>query len=154
MSVDDVVRGVQIIVGIFAGIALVVNAQSFWKSRKTEQIRLSESILKDIRDSEDQIDKLIKDNASKEDKQEWGRRFFNTVEWLSFLINNKHITEQTLIDFYKPSFKMWHEEWFNHDYLEKDYRDNKKNYEEFRKLYDYFRMDENWKDCKCSDCKI
>jgi hypothetical protein len=148
MSVDDVLKWVPVGVAGFAGVSLLINARSFRRTRKLEQIKLAESILKDIRDLEEKIDE-IKDKIH---LQDWGRKFFNIVEWLSFLINNHHINDKTLINYFKPSYKTWHEEWFNYEYLEKDLRDDKKTYEEFRKLFDHFRMGENWKDCKCCDC--
>jgi len=152
MSVDDVVKWVPILVpsagAIIGGAGLFINACSFIKSRKLEEIRLAESIFKDIRDFEDRIDNI----DDKEEKLEWGRKFFNVIEWLSFLINNNHINDEKLVDYFKDDIKVWHKEWFTYDYLEKRFRDDKNTYEEFRKLYSRFKKEEQWNDCKCSDC--
>lgn len=136
-------------IAFFAGITLGLNAWHFIKTRKTEEIRLTESILKDLRDFEEKRPKLEDDPGS---RHEWGRQYFNAIEWLSFLINNKYINDKKLIDYFKHDVKAWHEKWFVYDYLQQHLRDGKEYYEEFRKLFMRFKKEEKWKDCKCSDC--
>jgi hypothetical protein len=118
------------------------------ESRKTEEIRLTEGILNDIRDLDDK-------EENEKDKLEWGRKFFNTIEWLSFLINNKHITDKKLIDFFKSPIHNWHRDWFtNSSYIDDKTRDDPTEYEEFKKLYKTFKEEMDWNDCMCSCCKI
>ncbi len=136
-------------IAFFAGITLGINAWSFFRTRKTEEIRLTESILKDLRDFEEKRP-ILEANAGS--RHEWGRQYFNAIEWLSFLINNKYVNDKKLIDYFKHDVKKWHEKWFTNDYLEKRLIDGKEYYEEFRKLFKKFKKEENWKDCKCSDC--
>ncbi len=140
-----------IVAFIGAGIGgggLLINARSFRKTRKLEEVRLTESILKDLRDFEEKMPSINTDK----DRLEWGRQYFNAIEWLSFLINYKHINDKKLIDYFKHDVKAWHERFFTYQYLDKRYRDGKDYYEEFRKLFTRFKKEEGWKDCKCSDC--
>ena len=153
MSVDELLKWVPIGVAIFAGIGLFLSARSlnlntisFRKSQLTEEIRLTEGILNDIRDLDDKED-------GEQDKLEWGRKFFNTIEWLSFLINNEHIQDEKLIDFFRSPIHAWHRDWFtNPTYIEDKTRDDPTEYEEFKKLHKRFKKEKNWKDCKCNDC--
>lgn len=146
MSVDDLLTWAPIVASGFAGGGLVIAAINLWKSRKTEEIRLTEGILNDIRDLEDKEEK-------EKDKLEWGRKFFNIIEWLSFLINNDHITDKKLINFFKPTIHAWHRDWFtNPTYIENKTRDDPTEYEEFKKLHERFKKEKNWNDCLCSCC--
>jgi len=153
MSVDELLKWVPIGVASFAGISLFFSGRSlnfntinFRKSQLTEQIRLTEGILNDIRDLED------KEN-DEQDKLEWGRKFFNIIEWLSFLINNEHIQDEKLIDFIRSPIHAWHRDWFtNSTYIEDRTRDDPTEYEEFKKLHKRFKEENNWNDCLCSCC--
>jgi hypothetical protein len=59
--------------------------------------------------------------------------FFNTVEYLAFLINKGFVSDTRLESFFGPAFVFWYEELLRkHDEVaEKD----PKKYEEFKKLY-------------------
>ena len=147
MPLDDPAFWVSTFVGGFAGGSLFVNMFHFIKYRKAEELHLTESVMKDIRDLEGKRD-------SEQDKIEWGRNFFNTIEWFSFLINKNHIRDKKVIEFFKSAMHMWHKDYFNDEtYIDKKTRENKEDYEEFRELHTRFRLEENWKDCTCCDCK-
>lgn len=44
--------------------------------------------------------------------KDWDSRFFNTLEWLAFLINEGEIKMKNLINFFKPAIIRWYEELF------------------------------------------
>ncbi len=59
--------------------------------------------------------------------------FFNTVEYLAFLINKGFVSDTRLESFFGPAFVFWYEELLRkHDEVAE--KDSKK-YEEFKKLY-------------------
>lgn len=124
--------------GIATAIALFFTIGSFLRIRKTEEIRLAESVFKDIRALQKDLSDI---NAVTGDdirrKNSWRSQFFNTLEWLSFLINEKKIKDKKVINFYQPAIIEWYEKVF-----EKHMGDavhDPKEFPEFKKLYDKFR---------------
>jgi hypothetical protein len=74
----------QIIASGATAIALGVAIWVYHKNRKTEQIRLVESIYKDIRELERERAQLSMRDSDSTNIETWRSRFFNTLEWLSF----------------------------------------------------------------------
>src|SRR5215208_847529 len=94
MSVESMVNIAQILAGFAAAIALIVTYSAFRNFNKSEETKLTESVFKDIRTLEDKQHKLPGQQPMYEDKyKDWASLFFNTLEWLSFLINTDKIKD-------------------------------------------------------------
>jgi hypothetical protein len=102
---------------IVAAIALFFTGFQFIKSRRKSQLELLESIYKDIRQLEKELGQIPSprsDNDSEYDKkmEDWSSLFFNTLEWLSFLINSKEIEKKEFVDYFAPAMENWYDSIF------------------------------------------
>lgn len=132
----DVIAG-----GATAG-ALIFTAQTFLKSRKTNQLRLIEGIFKDIRGLQAEL-MVIKNQPIIDDQElpgerntrqsDWDSRFFNTLEWYSFLVNENYVKDKKMIGFFDDAIIDWYENIFL-KHMKKAI-DNPKQFPEFEKLY-------------------
>jgi hypothetical protein len=142
MSVNDVINTAQIIAGFAAAGALILTYFTFRSFNKSEETKLAESVFKDIRMLEDQKSKIQKDSVLaheraeiQESKKDWASLFFNTLEWLSFLINNKKIKDKKIVSYFKPALLAWYNDIFlDVDYIELDQVNDPKDYPELKKL--------------------
>jgi len=114
MFVDNVVTGFQIGVGIFAAVALVINFLAFRSDRKSDETKLAESVFKDVRELDKEHLKLrrYQYEEHKDDYLDWGSLFFNTLEWLSFLVNHDKIKDAEIITFFRPAVIDWYDTFF------------------------------------------
>ena len=74
------------------------------------------------------------------DKTKWDFRFFNLLEWFSFLINNKKLSDKKIIDFFTPAMVEWYEEIFL-KHADQNVIDDKSQFSELKTLYQ--RLKEN-----------
>ena len=132
--IDTVVSLIGASGSIVAAIALGITALTFHRARKTEEVRLAESVFKDIR----ALEKDLSDTGNDiKRKNSWRSQFFNTLEWLSFLINEKKMQDKKVINFYRPAIIEWYEKIFE-KYMG-DVVHDPKEFPEFKKLYDKFK---------------
>lgn len=134
------------VAGIATASALFFTIGSFRRIRKTEEVRLAESVFKDIRALEKDLSDI---NAIPEDpdmrdaearrKNSWRSQFFNTLEWLSFLVNEHKIKDKKVIKFFKPAIMKWYDDIFV-QYMGNAVTDPEE-FPEFKKLYEKFRQD-------------
>jgi hypothetical protein len=127
----------QIIAGFAAAAALIITHFTFRNFGKSEEIKLAESVFKDIRMLEDKKSELPGYQQMYEDKyKDWASLFFNTLEWLSFLINSHKIKDEKIIGFFKDGIIEWYEKIFLEKYyITKEQVNDSKEYKEFKKLY-------------------
>ena len=64
------------------------------------------------------------------DSSDWDARFFNTLEWFSFLINEKTIKDTKIKSFFKGALIDWHD-----NLLQPKDKNDPTKYPEFKKLY-------------------
>ena len=102
--------------------------------RHTEQVKISHDVFKMYLDLEKESAKLNEEGKKPEQRIDWASRFFNTLEWVSLLINSKEITNERLIGFYQPIINSAY-----NDILPKYYSKNEVDkeyiYPEFQQLY-------------------
>jgi len=141
MSVNNLVDDAQIITGFAAAIALIITYFTFRNIRKSDEIKLAESVFKDVRELDAQHFKLLRDYQYEEHEDlylDWGSSFFNTLEWLSFLVNRSKIKDEETIKFFKPSVIDWYDTFFldsNNRYVTKEEVEDSKQYEQLKKFY-------------------
>ena len=124
---------IQIIsAGIYAG-ALLFTIVTFRRTKRLDQVSLSENIFKELRNLDFELTKVPPGSQYDELRKQWYLKIFNTLNWLSFLINDKIIIDKKIIEYLKPDIISYYEEVFlkNTQVNERD----SKFYQEFIKLY-------------------
>ncbi len=151
---DNVVTIIEVVAGSATAAALFFAALTFLRVRKTDQVRLVEGVFKDIRSLESELDNIVHlpldeydPEGSANDKSErlagWDSRFFNTLEWFSFLVNKGEVRDKNLKVFFKDAVINWYERLFlSHMPTAVN---NPKEYPELKKLY------EKMKTCETRD---
>jgi hypothetical protein len=118
--------------GIYA-IALFYTIVTFRRTKRLDQITLSNNIFNDLRDLDRELAKIPSGSQYDNARSPWYCRTFNTLDWLSFLINEKVINEREMIEYMKPIIVRYYEDTFlkNASVDEKD----SKSYQQFKTLY-------------------
>lgn len=133
----------EIISGIAAAAGLFFTARTLIHQKKQDEIKLIESVFKDVRELEKELSektaKLVPDDVNYAKAiSDWDSRFFNTLEWLSFLINEHEVKNEKLVGFFKPAIIAWYDNVFakhSSDAVKKD----PEQYPELKKLYQQFK---------------
>jgi hypothetical protein len=124
---------IQIIsAGIYTA-ALFFTIITFRRTKRLDQIALSDNIFKELRNLDLELAKVPQGPQYDDDRKQWYSRIFNTLNWLSFMINEKMITDKKIIQHMEPVIATYYEEMFmkNVSVDERDF----KFYQEFTKLY-------------------
>lgn len=82
-----------------AGWGLIQNSRAI-------QLQVLENVFRDIRDLERIYYESYADKSDAE-KQHWDALFFNTLEYLAFLINRRIVRRGRLLDFYRDALPTW-----------------------------------------------
>jgi hypothetical protein len=123
---------IQIIsAGIYAA-ALFFTIITFRRTKRLDQISLSDTIFKELRNLDLELAKVPPGSPYDDARNQWYSRIFNTLNWLSFMINEKMISDKKMIDYMKPVIAQYYEETFVKN-VSVDQRDSKF-YQEFNKL--------------------
>jgi hypothetical protein len=124
---------IQIIsAGIYAA-ALFFTIITFRRTKRLDQISLSDTVFKELRNLDLELAKIPPGSQYDDARNQWHERIFNTLNWLSFMINEKMISDKNMIDYMKPVIARYYEETFVKN-ISVDQRDSKY-YQEFNKLY-------------------
>jgi hypothetical protein len=124
---------IQIIsAGIYA-IALFFTIVTFRRTKRLDQITLSNNIFSKLRNLDLELTKVPLGSQYDDARSQWYFRIFNTLNWLSFMINERMITDKKIIEHMKPIITIYYEQTFmkNASADEKD----SNFYQEFTKLY-------------------
>ena len=140
---------VSIIAASAAVVALIFTAMSFIRLRKTEQVRLSESILKDVRNSIKDFDIIssepVKDSDDVRIREGKIDRYLDnaceTLNWYCKLIEIEEINDKRLMDYFKRIVIKWHDDFFvKHIGVEIISGDK---YPSFKRVYQRFKHEED-----------
>ena len=89
---------IQIIsAGIYA-IALFYTIVTFRRSKRLDQITLLNNIFDHLRDLDREVAKISSGSQYNDVRSQWYSRTFNSVNWLSFMVNEKVITDKKMIE--------------------------------------------------------
>ena len=101
------------------------------QTSRAVQLQVFESIFREIRrlDAEYQVEFREKNIAPNE---RWCFEFFNTTEYLAYLINHKMVRHKELYDFYEPGFLAWDQTFGQH--INTSIREDPNKFREFKKL--------------------
>ncbi|MDR4489287.1 MAG: hypothetical protein AB7V56_03735 [Candidatus Nitrosocosmicus sp.] len=123
----------QIIVAVIYAMALFYAIATFRRSKKLDQITSLGDVMKEIREIEQEMAKIPPGPQYDEVRKSWYSRMFNSLEWLSFLINKKIMTDKKLIEYIKPMIITYYDNTFL-KYASTN-RSDSDNYPQFKKLY-------------------
>ena len=103
---------IQIIVAIIYAVALYHTVITFKRSKELDQIRVTETIFNDLRQLDRELSTLPSSTQDDQGRNELYSQILNTVDWLSFLINTKVITDRRMIAYMKPTLIQYYQDTF------------------------------------------
>jgi hypothetical protein len=130
---------IQIIVAIIYAVALFYTVMTFKRSKELDQIRVTETIFNDLRQLDRELSVLPSSSQDAQGRKEIYSRILNTLDWLSFLINTKVITDRRMIAYMKPTLIQYYQDTFVQNMLA-DERYSR-SYHHFKKLYQTMKQD-------------
>lgn len=89
---------------VSVGSALVAR-EKVKAARRAAQLQMFEGIFRDIRQLDSQFLKHTEEGSALDPA--WRFEFFNTLEFLAYLINHEMIETTELVEFFKIGFKVW-----------------------------------------------
>ena len=124
---------IQIIVAAIYAIALFYTIVTFQRSKRLDQITSLGDVMKELRDVDRELAKIPSGSQYDEARSSWFSRMFNSIEWLSFMINEKIMTDKKLVEYIKPMIISYYDNTFlkSASTIERD----SNNYPQFKKLY-------------------
>jgi alanyl-tRNA synthetase len=133
---DLTLRIAQIVGSSVVAITVIYTIKSYLKMRKTEQIKMAHEFFRDYRDLQKESARLKEQGKVKDERMDWAERYSNTIEWFSFLVNSKQITDSKIIGFYQEIVKSTYEKIvpFYYDKKQKEIEEGSL-FPEMRKLY-------------------
>jgi hypothetical protein len=129
---------IQIIAAIIYGIALYYTVVTFKRTKELDQITITETIFNDLRELDRELSKLPSGSQHDPARNELYSHILNTVDWLSFLINVKVITDRRMIGYMKPTLIQYSQDLFVQKMLADERYSN--SYQQFRKLYQRMKV--------------
>lgn len=130
---------IQIIVAIIYAVALYYTVRTFKRSKELDQIRVTETIFNDLRQLDYQLSSLPAGSQNDRTRKEHYSRILNTVDWLSYLINTKVITDRRMIEYMKPTLFRYYQNTFVQNILTDERYSS--SYLHFKKLYQKMKED-------------
>jgi hypothetical protein len=130
---------IQIIVAIIYAVALYYTVITFKRSKELDQIRITETIFNDLRQLDRELSMLPSSSQDDQGRKDLYSRILNTVDWLSFLINTKVITDRRMIAYMKPTLIQYYQDTFVQNILADERYSN--SYHHFKKLNQRMKLD-------------
>jgi hypothetical protein len=123
----------QIIVAAIYAITLFYTIVTFQRSKRLDQITSLGNVMTELRDVDRELAKIPSGSQFEDDRTLWYFRMFNSLEWLSFMINAGLINDKKLIGYTKPMIISYYEDRFLKLVSANKMASN--NYQQFMKLY-------------------
>jgi hypothetical protein len=123
----------QIIIGAIYAAALFYTILTFRRSKRLDQLTITNEIFLELRNLDRELAKIPPESQYDNARNQVYSRIFSTLDYLSFLINQKMVDDRTLIAYMKADIVRYYEEAFlKHASI--DERDSN-SYQQFKKLY-------------------
>jgi len=103
---------IQIIVAAIYAITLFYTIVTFQRSKRIDQITSLGDVMNELRDVDRELAKIPSGSQFDDVRNSWHFRVFNSLEWLSFMINERIITDKKLIEYIKPMIISYYEDTF------------------------------------------
>ena len=101
--------------------------------KELDQITSLGGVMNELRDVDRELAKIPSGSQIDEVRNPWYFRMFNSLEWLSFMINERMITDKKLIEYVKPIIISYYEDTFLISGSASER--NPSRYQQFKKLY-------------------
>jgi hypothetical protein len=121
-----------IIAGIYAA-ALFYTIVTFRRTKKLDQLTITNEIFLELRNLDRELAKIPPEPQFDDARSQAYSRIFTTLDYLSYLINQKVVEDRRLIDYMKADIIRYYEEMFL-KYASIDERDSN-SYQHFKNLY-------------------
>ena len=124
---------IQIIVAAIYSVTLFYTIVTFLRSKRLDQIASLGDVMNELRDVERELAKIPARSQFDDFRSSWYFRMFNSLELLSFMINERIITDKKLVEYIKPMIISYYENTFlkSESANEKD----SSQYQQFKRLY-------------------
>ena len=124
---------IQIVSAGIYSIALFYTIITFRRTKKLDQISLLNKIFSDLRELDREVVSIPSESKYDDIIYPWYTRIFNSVNWLSFMVNENVINDTKMIEHIKPIIINYYESMFltNASVDEK----SSNSYQDFKKLY-------------------
>ena len=125
---------IQIIAAGIYAIALFYTIITFRRTKRLDQITLSDRIFSELRELDRELAKMPPESQYDNARNQVYSRIFSTLDYLSFLVNQKIIDDRRLLEYLEPIVITYYEEIFMRHPLSINERDSK-SYQQFKKFY-------------------
>jgi hypothetical protein len=125
---------IQIIAAGIYATALFYTIVTFRRSKKLDQITLSDRIFHELRELDRELAKTPSESQYDNARSQVYSRIFNTLNYFSFLVNRKVIDDRWLLEYMKPTIIRYYEETFLTHASSVD-KSDPKSYQEFKRFY-------------------
>ena len=122
-----------IVAVIVAAIAAAVAAFQLRESRRATQIQVFDATVNKLLKLDDSYYREKPEKGSEAERQ-WLYGFFNTLEYMSFLVNERFIPQKMFTRFYSDAFILWFETVFLNK-ADDEQKNDPQRFSEFKKLY-------------------
>ncbi len=125
---------IQIIAAGIYAIALFYTIITFRRTKRLDQITLSDRIFSELRELDRELAKIPPESQYDNARNQAYSRIFSTLDYFSFLVNQKMIEDRRLLEYMKPIIISYYEDMFMRHTSSINERDSK-SYQQFRKFY-------------------
>jgi hypothetical protein len=124
---------IQIITARIYAVALFYTIVTFRRAKRLDQITSLGGIMTELRDLDRELAKMPSGSQYDDTRRPCYSRTFYTMDWLSFLINEKVVSDRKMIEYLKATIISYYENVSlkNASVEERD----SKTYQNFKKLY-------------------
>ena len=124
---------IQIITAAIYAAALFYTILTFRRSKRLDQLTITNEIFLELRNLDRELAKIPREAQYDDARSQTYSRVFTTLDYLSFLINQKVVDDRRLMDYMKADIIRYYEDAFlKHASI--DERDSN-SYQQFKKLY-------------------
>jgi hypothetical protein len=125
----------QIASAIAVILALVYAVRNYNRGKQLEQVKLINDTLKDLYRIEEKLIDVPNHKYPHLAKRLWDSIYLNELDWLSFLVNKKQITNKKFIAYFINSIKTDYEKRIFQKYATKEEKEDDEAYSDLKDLY-------------------
>jgi hypothetical protein len=123
----------QIITAVIYAAALFYTILTFRRSKRLDQLTITNDIFLELRNLDRELAKIPPEPQYDDARSQTYSRIFTTLDYLSFLINQKVVDDRRLMDYMKADIIRYYEDAFlKHASIDEG---DSNSYQQFRKLY-------------------
>lgn len=123
---------ISILSVVFSLVGLLLTIVTIRRNNQARQLEMSRAAFTDILALEKELyDKYA--DSNEDQKKKWDSLLFNSIEFFAFLVNNKYVSDEKMIGFFRDAIVGWYEGIFLKHYGHEEICDEK-TYPEMKKL--------------------